>query len=115
MLRWALSLEAFVCAVSDIGTPEPPVVLELAIVTLSCLPSIFRHVLSACLLRNCLICSRLESGWQLSSIQNEQLNNKNTSVKQKPIWFAQGGLYLLSKESEVLSVLGPHSQGLLGQ
>lgn len=55
----------------------------------------------------CLVCSILESEWQLSSIQDEQLNNKDTGVRQKPIRFAQGGLYLLSKESEVLSVLGP--------
>lgn len=33
MLRWALSLEAFVCTLSGIGTPESPVVLGLTIVT----------------------------------------------------------------------------------
>jgi len=43
------------------------------------------------------------------------LNNKDIGVKQKPIWFVEGGLYLLSKELEVLSVIQPHSQGLLGQ
>lgn len=46
MLRWAVSLETFVCAVSGISTLNLPVVLGLTSVILPCLFSVPRHVLA---------------------------------------------------------------------